>query len=127
MTHVVNAAKCKKCGKLSYPTHFYCPECGGNEFDAVAIGGEGTLLTFTRAYALALDFDERFVTIGIVQMDQGIRATGRIDIDEPATGMRVRATVGPVRDVDGRDVYGLRFVSAANGAANEAAAESAAR
>lgn len=112
MEHTVNAAKCRKCGKLTYPTHFYCPACGFTEFDAVAIAGEGTLLTFTRAYALSLDYEDLYLTLGIVEMDQGVRATGQLDIAEPATGMRVVASVGPVRDVDGRTVYGLRFSTA---------------
>ena len=111
MAHTVNAAKCKKCGKLSYPTHFYCPGCGETKFESVPVEGEGTLLTFTRAYALPLDYEQLYLTLGIVQMDQGIRATGQLAIDEPVIGMRVRATIAPVRDVGGRDVYGLKFVS----------------
>lgn len=111
MAHTVNAAKCKKCGKLSYPTHFYCPACGDMKFESVPVEGGGTLLTFTRAYALPLDYEVLYITLGIVQMDQGIRATGQLDMAEPVTGMRVRATVAPVRDINGRDVYGLRFVS----------------
>ncbi len=110
MAHTVNAAKCAHCGHLSYPSHFYCPKCGGTKFEAVAIEGEGTLLTYTRSYALSLDYDDLFITLGIVEMDQGIRATGRVDIGNPAIGMRVRATIGPVRDIGGREVHGLRFV-----------------
>ncbi|MCX7018491.1 MAG: hypothetical protein WCK47_13195 [bacterium] len=109
MEHTVNAAKCMKCGKITYPTHFYCPACGSTDFGAVAVEGEGTLLTFTRAYTLPLDYEDLYLTLGIVEMDQGIRATGQLDIDEPATGIRVLASVGPVRDVDGRTVYGLKF------------------
>lgn len=112
MEPTVNAAKCKQCGHLSYPTHFYCPQCGGTQFEAEPVVGEGTLLTYTRSYALPLDFDDLYITLGIVQLDQGIRATGRMEIEEPKTGMRVRATVGVVRDVSGRKVRGLIFVAA---------------
>ena len=35
-----------------------------------------------------------FITLGIVELDQGVRATGRLDIDEPRIGMRVRVGVG---------------------------------
>ncbi len=111
MAHTVNAARCNKCGQLSYPTHYYCSKCNATEFSPIPISGEGTLLTFTRAYALSLDYEQLYVTFGIVQMDQGVRATGQLDIQEPVLGMRVRATVGPVRDIGGRDVFGLRFVS----------------
>jgi uncharacterized OB-fold protein len=108
----VDAARCTACGKLSYPTHFYCLSCRGMTFEPAPITGEGTLLTWTRAYALPLDFPVLFLTLGIVELDMGIRATGRLEIAEPRTGQRVRATVGPVRDLGGRDVPGLIFVAA---------------
>lgn len=109
MESSVNAAKCKQCGHLSYPTHFYCPKCGATQFDPAPITGEGTLLTFTRSYALPLDYDQLYITVGIVQMDQGVRATGRLEIENPQTGMRVRASVGVVRNIGGKDVNGLKF------------------
>ncbi len=112
MARDIQAARCGQCGKLSYPTHFYCPACGETKFESVPVEGEGTLVTFTRAYALPLDYEVLYLTLGIVEMDQGIRATGQLDIAEPVMGMRVRATVAPVRDIGGRDVYGLRFVAA---------------
>jgi hypothetical protein len=112
MEPIVNAAKCKQCGALSYPTHFYCPQCNATEFEPVPIAGEGTLLTYTRSYALPLDYEDLYLTLGIVQLDQGIRATGRLKIENPETGMRVRATVGVVRDIGGKKINGLIFVPA---------------
>lgn len=111
MKTTVDAAKCKKCNHLSYPTHFYCPKCGATQFEPVPVEGEGTLLTFTRSYALPLDYERQYLTLGIVQMDQGIRATGQLEIAEPETGMRVRATIGTVRDVEGKSIQGLKFVA----------------
>ena len=112
MEHQVLAAKCSECGRLSYPPHFSCPACGGTRFEGQPITGEGTLLTFTRAYALPLDYAVRYITLGIVQMEQGVRATGRLAIDEPRTGMRVRARVGEVREIDDKKKYGLIFEAA---------------
>ena len=106
---VVNAAKCKKCGKLTYPTHFYCPACNGMKFEAVPIQGEGTLLTWTRVYNLPLDYATRYVTLGIVELDMGVRALGQLEIAEPKTGMRVVASVGKVRETQGKDIHGLIF------------------
>ncbi|MBN1477254.1 DNA-binding protein [Candidatus Sumerlaeota bacterium] len=112
MPATVNAAKCKSCGALSYPMHFLCPKCGAREFEPEPIEGEGELLTHTRAYALALDYEQRYLTLGIVQMDSGIRVTGQLAIDEPRMGMRVRATVGTVRVTGGSEISGLIFVPA---------------
>jgi uncharacterized OB-fold protein len=105
----VEAAKCRTCDKLTYPTHFYCPSCGGTSFEGVPIQGMGTLLTWTRVYALPLDFEDLYITLGIVELDMGIRATGRLEIDNPTMGARVRADVGKVRSMGGKDVAGLLF------------------
>ncbi len=111
-TTTIDAAKCTKCGKLVYPSHFYCPQCGATQFEPVPIQGEGTLLTFTRVYTLSLDYEQMYLTLGIVQLDMGVRATGQLDIAEPEMGMRVKASVGQVREIDGRPVNGLHFSAA---------------
>lgn len=111
MARNVVAAKCKKCGKLVYPTHFYCPACRGLEFTSVPIEGEGTLLTWTRVYALPLDYAELYLTLGIVEMDMGVRVTGQLEIAEPSSGARVRARVGKVRETAGKDIAGLVFTA----------------
>lgn len=107
----VEAAKCRSCGKLSYPTHFYCPACHGTKFEPVPVQGEGKLLTWTRVYALPLDYAQLYVTLGIVELDMGVRATGRLDIAEPKTGARVRSHVGKVREINGKDITGLVFTA----------------
>jgi uncharacterized OB-fold protein len=109
MAPTVDAARCRACSRLSYPTHYYCPFCAGREFDPVAIGGEGTLMTWTRVHALPLDYERRFLTLGIVELDMGIRATGQLEMDEPVVGARVRVSVDSVREIGGRDVRGLVF------------------
>ena len=107
----VEAAKCRKCGKLSYPTHFYCRSCRGTQFDPVPVEGEGKLLTWTRVYALPLDYAELYITLGIVELDMGVRATGRLEIAEPKTGARVRTHIGKVRETNGKDITGLIFTA----------------
>ena len=109
MAQEVVAAKCTGCGKLVYPTHFYCPACHGTQFEGVPLAGEGKLLTWTRVYALPLDYEDLYLTLGIVEMDMGVRVTARLDLAEPSTGMRVRARVGPVRDIGGKAIQGLVF------------------
>ncbi len=111
MANQVDAAKCRKCGTLSYPTHFTCPKCHGTRFDAVPVTGEGKLLTWTRAYALPLDYSDLYITLGIVEMDMGVRATGRLEIEEPEIGARVRARIDKVRETNGKDITGLVFTA----------------
>ncbi len=111
MRKEVVAAKCTGCGKLVYPTHFYCPGCHGTAFEPVPLSGEGKLLTWTRVYALPLDYSDLYITLGIVEMDMGVRATGRLEIAEPRCGARVRATIGKVRETSGKDITGLVFTA----------------
>ncbi len=101
-----------RAAKLSYPTHFYCPACKGKKFEPLAIEGEGKLLTWTRVYALPLDYDDLYITLGIVEMDMGVRVTGRLEIAEPAIGARVRAGVGTVREIGAKEIAGLVFTAA---------------
>ena len=112
MARDIEAAKCRKCGRVSYPMHFYCPSCHGTAFEPVPVEGEGKLLTWTRVYALPLDYADLYITLGIVEMDMGIRATGRLEIASPKCGARVRARVGKVRETGGRDITGLIFTEA---------------
>ena len=111
MTRDIEAAKCRNCGKVSYPMHFYCPACRGTKFEPVPVQGEGKLLTWTRAYALPLDYSDLYITLGIVEMDMGVRATGRLEIPEPKIGSRVRAHIGKVRETSGKDITGLIFTA----------------
>jgi hypothetical protein len=110
MEKKVYGVRCKTCGKLSYPAHCVCPKCGGTEFEPFEVTGEGTVVTFTDVYALAIDYVERYLRLAIVEMDSGVRATGHLVDEAPRTGKRVRATVGVVRCRGGEEIHGLRFL-----------------
>jgi uncharacterized OB-fold protein len=104
------AYQCKKCGKLHYPFHERCITCKGREFDKVKPEGDVRLLTFTRIYNLPWGFDQRYLVIGIGEFENGVRAMGRIDVDETyplETGMVMKPTWAPVRVKYGENVYGL--------------------
>jgi len=104
------AYKCKKCGKLHYPYHDRCLTCKGREFEEVKPQGNTRLLTFTRIYNLPWGFDVRYLTIGVVEFENGVRAMGRIDVDEDyplKTGMTLRPTWASVRVKYGENEYGL--------------------
>ncbi|MCI0520259.1 MAG: OB-fold domain-containing protein [Chloroflexi bacterium] len=112
MTHAIpiTAYKCKKCGKLHYPFHDRCLECKGREFDKVAPQGDAKLLTFTRIYNLPWGFDQRFLTIGVVEFENGVRAMGQIHADETyplKVGMAMHPRWDAVRVQNGENVDGL--------------------
>ena len=106
------AYKCKKCGKLHYPFHDRCLSCKSREFELVKPEGNTKLLTFTRIYNLPWGFDQRYLTIGVVEFENGVRAMGQIDVDESyelKLGMTLTPTWAPVRVQYGENVFGLKL------------------
>ena len=106
----ITAYKCKKCGKIHYPFHDRCLVCKGRDFETMKPQGNPKLLTFTRIYNLPWGFDQRYLTIGVVEFENGIRAMGQIPVEESIplqTGMVMKASWAPVRVQAGENVYGL--------------------
>ncbi len=96
----IYAYKCRNCGAVQYPYRMICRNCRKNEydeFDPVTMAKEGKLLTYTRLYTLPADFETAHLTLGIVELDDGNRMTGQLDIEDPAIGMKVKGEVQVVR------------------------------
>ena len=111
MSDNVYGMKCNSCGTVSYPKHAVCPNCRNEKFEDVVIGGEGKVLTFTDAYALAIEYETRFLRLAIVELDDGVRVTGQLLEDKPKLGMRVKTILGTVRQSGETAIQGLQFVS----------------
>jgi uncharacterized OB-fold protein len=115
----VYARKCPECGTLYYPVPMICRHCAArrdpsgmlfSSWEKVPLSGlEGKLLTWTRVYALPADFTERYLLFGIVELSNGLRASGRLLVEEPVTGMKLVAKAAVVREKVGRDVFGFVF------------------
>ncbi len=109
------AYKCKKCGELHYPLRMVCKKCGKNaphEFDTVALPKTGKLLTFTTVHNLPPDFNVAKLTLGIVELENGLRITGQLKVPAPKMGMRVAGEVEIVREADYTKNYGMVFYPA---------------
>ena len=106
----IMAFECKQCGKLHYPYHDRCLACKSREFNQVSPKGNPRLMTYTRIYNLPWGFDQRYLTIGVVEFENGVRALGQINADESyplRTGMLMQAGWEPIRVQYGENVYGL--------------------
>ena len=104
------AYKCKKCGKLHYPFHDRCLACRNREFEEVKPQGKAKLLTWTRIYNLPWGFDQRYLTIGVVEFENGVKAMGQIQADESydlKIGQMLEPAWETVRVQYGENVYGL--------------------
>lgn len=103
---------CAACGRTTYPRHACCPSCGKTDFEAGGFEGPATLLTFTRVHMLSLAYTDLYITLGIVQFPDGTRALGRLDVDEPEIGMKLKARTAIVHSDGLINIEGLRFSQA---------------
>ena len=75
----LEAAKCKKCGKIFYPPRLICSACQHREFETIVLPNTGTLETFTIIRVPPSQFqDEAPYTVGIVKLDNGLQMMTQI-------------------------------------------------
>lgn len=112
MAREIYAYQCRLCGEMHYPFRMVCKNCKQNdffEFDTVPLPKNGNLLTFTRVYNLPAQYDVATLGLGIVELENGMRMLGQIDIDEPEAGMPVVGSVEIVREETYDHYYGMVF------------------
>ena len=116
-THVY-AYRCPKCGALYHPAPMVCKSCRNRrdpsevvfpDFDKVPLEGPCKLLTWTRIFALPEGIDRPSVAFGVVEFSNGLRAAGQLMVERPKTGATLVARPGLVRELVGRDFYGLQL------------------
>ncbi len=115
MTLNIIAYKCKKCGQLHYPYRMVCKKCHDNEmfgFEPVPLPKKGKLLTYTTVYTLPADFNVATLGLGIVELENGMRITGQINIPKPKTGMAVEGQIETVRKGEYKKNLGIVFYPA---------------
>jgi uncharacterized OB-fold protein len=111
----IYAYRCKKCDELHYPFRMRCKKCGELtpfEFEPEPLPKKGKLLTFTRVYNLGGDFDVAALDLGIVELENGLRMMGQLDMDKPKIGMSVAGRVDVVRSDAYRKYHGMIFSEA---------------
>jgi len=96
----IDAWKCDSCGTIFYPVPMVCSGCGvrrdpvtNKGWSTFELSGPCTLLTWTRVWNLPEGYNKKFLQFGIVEFENGLRASGRVEVDEPRTGMALTATV----------------------------------
>ena len=115
MAREIYAYRCRLCDTMHYPFKMVCSGCKQNdffEFDTVALPKTGTLLTYTTVYNLPAQYEVATLGLGIVELENGMRMLGQLDIDDPKTGMAVQGAVEVVRKEPYDDFYGMVFRAA---------------
>lgn len=122
----VYAYQCPECGKLHYPSVSRCNNCGyrhypeqeieprwgkkGYKFwEKVPLGGPCRLITYTRLWALPVGFDQEYLDFGVIEFENGLRASGQLLVDKPKIGMKLTAQTGKIKEFAGKLHYGLQF------------------
>jgi len=100
--------KCKSCGRVMYPRHDRCLSCKGTEFEEVGLAKEGTLLTYTKLYALPEGIEMPPLVLGVADFG-GVRALGQVATDDPKIGMKLRSVWGKLRKIGDKEIYGFKF------------------
>ena len=96
----MEAAKCKKCGKITFPGRLICPDCGHTEHELMKLTGKGKLETFT---------------IGLVELDEGVKVLGQLTDCDPEslkTGDRLTSKFRRMNEEGktGMIMYSYKFV-----------------
>jgi len=89
-----------------------CGNCRVNdvfEFDPVPLPTSGKLLTFTIVHNLPAEYEVPRLGLGMVELDNGVRITGQLEVDDPRIGMPVEGSVEVVRHEAYQDFYGMVF------------------
>jgi len=75
--------KCNQCGTINVPPKMVCGQCTSLDMEAVELGGQGTIQTFTTVYVAAEGREAEVpYTIVMVELDEGPWIMGNlIDID----------------------------------------------
>jgi uncharacterized OB-fold protein len=94
------AYKCLTCGAVYYPAPMVCGKCSarrdpvtGKRWETFELEGPCELLTWTRAWNLPEGYTKKYLLFGIVQFENGLRASGQLEVEDPKTGMKLIATV----------------------------------
>jgi len=115
MAREIYAYRCRLCDTMHYPFKMVCSGCKQNdffEFDTVPLPKAGKLLTFTRVYNLPAQYEVATLGLGIVELENGMRMLGQLEIDEPVIGMPVQGMVEIVRVEPYDNYYGMVFRAA---------------
>jgi hypothetical protein len=115
MARQIYGYRCRRCGELHYPFRMRCRSCGELEpfqFDPEPLPTRGRLLTFTHVHNLPAEFEVARLGLGIVELDNGVRVTGQLEVEKPAIGMAVVGEVRVVRHQAYEDWHGLVFRAA---------------
>jgi uncharacterized OB-fold protein len=90
----IELVRCADCGRIDTPARAVCSGCLSAKLEPHCVAGEGAIISWTTIHRAPTRFkDEAPYDVVVVDLDSGVRMTGRLDASSPppAVGARVRA------------------------------------
>ncbi|MEW9674063.1 Zn-ribbon domain-containing OB-fold protein [Ammoniphilus sp. 3BR4] len=82
---------CPECGYLAIPPKYGCSKCPSDQLVEKKLQGAGSIYSYTTIrvaggkYASQLPY-----TVALVELDEGLRVTARLEGDQASIGQRVK-------------------------------------
>ena len=112
----LEAGKCKRCGKISFPPRLICPECGKDQFEQIILKDEGKILTYTIIRVGSDKFSiQTPYAVGIVELEDGVKVTTQIadvNFEQLKIGQKVKLVFRKIQDEgkSGIHCYGYKAI-----------------
>jgi len=79
-TPMLAMVRCAACGRVDTPRRVVCSACLSHQLESIAISGEGLIASFTTIRRAPTQFRDRApYDVVVVDLDSGLRVTGRLD------------------------------------------------
>lgn len=98
---MLSLLRCKACGRLDTAMRVVCAGCLGDDLRPVGNDGSGTIATFTTIRRAPTAFrDQAPYDVVVVDLDAGLRMTGRLHAQSAPAAVGARVRVVQARGAD---------------------------
>jgi uncharacterized OB-fold protein len=115
----LEAGRCRKCGKVTFPARRVCPACRGTEWEKTFLSWKGKVVTSTVVQVAPTEFQmEAPYAVAVVETPEGARLMTQVVDCEPESvqpGMEVSLVFRRIRKEGAGGIlcYGFKGVPAA--------------
>ncbi len=96
---MVNVLRCSNCGTLDAGPREICPSCHERALQRHEVAGDGRLLTWTIIRRPPAAFrSEGSYAVAVIELDAGVKVTGRLESPEDVKDLGTRVTLARSRD-----------------------------
>lgn len=111
----LEASRCIRCQKISFPARGVCPACRSEEAEMVPLHGRGKVISVTRMYQAPRGYASSSTGLmALIELEEGVRLTAQltdVDPEDVRIGMVVEMVIRRLQaeQEQGLIVYGYKF------------------